>query len=161
MSKYKIEDIASKYDGEICHIIKEVGKEYGAVGEGFGPSDPEVSCMSQHYSDKTRSLYLVATINGKIVGGSGIAAFNGSDKVCELRKLFLLPESRGLGIGKALTLQCLEYAKSKGYTQCYLDTLTSMTSAVSLYEKLGFTHLDKPLDGTIHSGCDVWMLKTL
>lgn len=161
MSKYKIGNITSEDDKTICRIIKGVGKEYGAIGEGFGPSDPEVIGMSQHYNDKTRSLYLVATINGKIVGGSGIAAFNGSDKTCELRKLFLLPESRGLGIGKALTLQCLEYAKSKGYTQCYLDTLTSMKSAVSLYEKIGFIHLDKPLDGTIHSGCDVWMLKTL
>jgi len=36
-----------------------------------------------------------------------------------------------------------------------------MKSAISLYEKLGFIHLDKPLAGTIHSGCDVWMLKDL
>jgi putative acetyltransferase len=34
-----------------------------------------------------------------------------------------------------------------------------MTSAIALYEKLGFTHLERPLDGTIHGGCDVWMLK--
>ncbi len=158
---YKIQVIKSQFDIVVCEIIKKVGEEYGAIGEGFGPSDPEVNAMSQHYNDESSSLYLVATIGDNIVGGSGIAAFNGSNEVCELRKLFLLPESRGLGLGKKLTEDCLKYAKNKGYKKCYLDTLTSMKSAISLYKKLGFKHLHKPLEGTIHSSCDVWMLKVL
>ena len=159
--KYEIKENRAHHDAEICKIIKNVGEEYGAVGEGFGPSDPEVNAMSQNYNHEHSSRYLVATIEGRIVGGSGVAAFNGSNEVCELRKLFLLPESRGLGLGKKLSEDCLEYAKTKGYKKCYLDTLSSMKSAISLYEKLGFRHLDKPLEGTIHNGCDVWMLKVL
>src|SRR5690625_2742179 len=89
------------------------------------------------------------------------AGFNGSREICELRKLFLLKESRGLGVGKALVVKCLEYARQKGYKECYLDTLSSMKSAIALYEKFGFVHLDRPLEGTIHNGCDVWMLKKL
>ena len=158
---YKIQQIKPQHDAKVCEIIKQVGKEYGAVGEGFGPADQEVTAMSQYYQDENSSRYFVATVNDQVVGGSGIAAFNGSSDVCELRKLFLLPESRGLGLGKKLTQDCLEYAKSKGYKKCYLDTLTSMKSAISLYEKLGFEHLDKPLAGTIHDGCDIWMLKEL
>jgi len=158
---YEIQSIQPRHDLQVCEIIKKVGAEFGAIGDGFGPSDPEVEAMSQYYKSADSSCYLVATIDDAIVGGSGIAAFNGSKEVCELRKLFLLPESRGLGLGKTLTKDCLAFAKSKGYQQCYLDTLTSMKSAISLYEKLGFIHLDKPLAGTIHSGCDVWMLKDL
>ncbi|WP_041766285.1 GNAT family N-acetyltransferase [Psychromonas ingrahamii] len=158
---YTIEEIKSQHDMTVCDIIKKVGREYGAIGEGFGPSDSEVKTMSQHYKNENASRYLVASIEGDIVGGSGIAAFNNSNEICELRKLFLLPESRGLGIGKKLTEECLEYAKSKGYKHCYLDTLTSMKSAIALYKKLGFQFLDKPLPGTIHNGCDVWMLKEL
>lgn len=158
---YEIQEIKPHHDAMICEIIKKVGKEYGAIGEGFGPSDPEVEAMSKHYNDASSSKYLVATAMGEIVGGSGVAPFNGSNEICELRKLFLLPESRGLGLGKKLTEDCLEYAKSKGYKKCYLDTLKSMTSAISLYEKLGFQHLHEPLEGTIHNGCDVWMLKEL
>jgi putative acetyltransferase len=157
----QIQTIQSAQDQEICFIIKNVGQEFGAIGDGFGPSDPEVEAMSQYYDDATNSRYLVALIEGQVVGGSGIAAFNGDQKVCELRKLFLVKESRGLGIGKNLTEQCLAYAKQKGYTSCYLDTLSTMTSAITLYEKLGFKHLQKPLAGTIHNGCDVWMLKQL
>lgn len=158
---YTIQKIKPQNDADICKVITSVGREFGAIGEGFGPSDAEVECMSQHYSDKNASCYLVARVGDCLVGGCGIAPFNHRDDVCELRKLFLLPESRGLGIGKNLMLDCLEYAKYKGYKKCYLDTLTSMIQAIGLYEKLGFQHLAKPLEGTIHNGCDIWMLKDL
>lgn len=156
-----IEPIQAQHNSEICKIIKSVGKEFGAIGEGFGPSDAEVDAMSEHYTLDKNSLYLVASIDGKVVGGCGLAPFQGSESTCELKKLFLLPESRGLGLGKQLTERCLAFAKPQGFSQCYLDTLKSMTSAIKLYESLGFIHLDKPLDGTEHGGCDVWMLKTL
>lgn len=165
--KYEIKLIEKEYDEAICQIIKSVGAEYGAIGDGFGPSDPEVLAMSQYYKDEDRSAYFVVLMNNEVVGGGGIASFNDgtdntkSNDICELRKLFLLPETRGLGIGKALTKQCLDFAKSKDFKQCYLDTLASMTSAIKLYEHLDFKHLKKPIQGTIHGGCDVWMLKDL
>ena len=156
-----IDEIRPEWDGDICRIIKEIGAEYGAVGEGFGPSDAEVEAMSQHYGMGTKSRYLVARVGDQVVGGCGVAGFNGSHDICELRKLFLNRECRGLGVGQRLTHQCLEFAVSQGYRQCYLDTLASMVSAISLYEKMGFTHLEAPLEGTPHGGCDVWMLKSL
>ncbi|MDO6774177.1 GNAT family N-acetyltransferase [Shewanella sp. 10N.286.51.B2] len=159
--KIVIEPIISQQDQQVAAIIKSVGKEFGAIGEGFGPSDPEVLQMSRFYCSKNKSIYLVACIDNQVVGGAGIAKFNGDNKICELRKLFLLPETRGLGLGKRLTEQCLTFAKANGFEQCYLDTLNSMTAAITLYEKMGFQHLDKPLVGTIHGGCDVWMLKSL
>lgn len=155
-----IQPITAEQDPDICRIIQAVGAEYGAVGEGFGPSDPEVQAMSQYYTQENKSLYLVARLNGKIVGGCGLAPFQGSDSTCELKKLFLLGESRGHGIGKALSEQCLVFAQQQGFHECYLDTLSSMESAIKLYERLGFHHLDQPLEGTEHGGCDVWMLKT-
>lgn len=64
----RIVPIAAEHDTNICQIIKQVGKEYGAVGEGFGPSDAEVDNMSQHYHEQNRSLYLVALLDDKVVG---------------------------------------------------------------------------------------------
>ncbi|CSB72218.1 acetyltransferase [Vibrio cholerae] len=81
--------------------------------------------------------------------------------MCELKKLFLLPTSRGHGVGRALSEHCLNFAKQQGYTKCYLDTLSSMTQAIKLYQQLGFEHLTQPMAGTEHNGCDVWMLKSL
>jgi len=107
------------------------------------------------------SLGIVALVNDQVVGGCGIAPFEQSRDTCELRKLFLLPASRGLGIGKSLTAQCLDFARQHGFSQCYLDTCANMTTAIGLYQQFGFSHLSQPLAGTIHSGCDVWMLKQL
>ncbi|WP_117233093.1 GNAT family N-acetyltransferase [Vibrio maerlii] len=156
-----IAPVSKEYDDALCHIIQSVGAEYGAVGEGFGPSDDEVRAMSQHYTFDRKSLYLLAFVNGKLMGGCGVAPFNDRDDVCELKKLFLLKESRGLGLGRKLSEQCLEFALNQGFEQCYLDTLSNMTDAVSLYERMGFKHLTQPFEGTFHNGCDVWMMKSL
>lgn len=158
---YQIRPIQAQDDADICRIIQQVGAEYGAIGDGFGPSDAEVQCMSQHYLTEHRSQYVVALVNGQVVGGAGIAPFLDYDEICELKKLFLLPSSQGQGIGKALVLACLAFAHEQGYQQCYLDTLNSMQTAIGLYKKLGFVSLSQPFAGTLHSACDVWMLKAL
>ncbi|MFT5722619.1 MAG: putative acetyltransferase [Motiliproteus sp.] len=158
---YRLEPIRPEFDLAIARIIRQTGIEFGAIGEGFGPSDTEVSAMSRHYDPRHKSQYLVARVDGQVVGGCGIAPFNGSATTCELRKLFLLPQSRGQGIGKALTLACLAFARTQGFERCYLDTLEGMSTAIDLYRALGFDRLEGPLEGTPHGGCDVWMLKTL
>lgn len=156
---YKIEEIRPEHDQGICQVIKSVGAEYGAVGDGFGPSDPEVLCMSQHYG-KDSSIYYIASIENHAVGGCGISALNSSDEICELRKLFLLPEYRGQGIGEALARKCLAHAKNRGFITCYLDTLSCMEQAISLYKKLGFQRCDQ-FEDSGHTGCDVGMIKYL
>lgn len=157
----EIRKITPQDDPQIRDIIQSVGLEYGAVGEGYGPSDEEVSAISQHYIQRTNSCYFIAWQDEQIVGGCGIAAFSGSTHMCELKKLFLLPKSRRLGIGRALTETCLDYAIQQGYQQCYLDTLSNMHRAIALYKTLGFQSLAAPLPDSEHTACDVWMLKTL
>lgn len=159
--KYRIEIIRSEHDAALSRVIKTVGAEFNAIGDGFGPSDAEVLTMSRYYSDAQNSRYLVGLVNDQVVGGCGIAPFNQSRTVCELRKLFLLPESRGHQLGRALTQSCLEYALSSGYDQCYLETIASMQGAIALYQKLGFRRLDHSFEGSIHCACNVWMIKDL
>ncbi|HAC34370.1 MAG TPA: GNAT family N-acetyltransferase [Gammaproteobacteria bacterium] len=164
---YRIEPIAEQQDDQVRAIIQQVGAEFGAVGEGFGPGDAEVTAMSRYYRGVDRG-YWVALVDGEVVGCGGVAPFDtptvGSGltgPICELRKLFLLPQYRGQGIGRALTVTGLQFATDFGYRHCYLDTLSSMQAARQLYRSLGFIELDAPLPGTPHGGCDVWMLKQL
>ena len=89
--RYKIQEIKPLDDTAIGNIIKKVGEEYGAIGDGFGPSDAEVNAMSQHYADENASRYFIATIKGNIVGGCGIAAFNGSNIRRQLTCPVVLP----------------------------------------------------------------------
>lgn len=80
---------------------------------------------------------------------------------CELVKMYLLPVARGLGIGASLMNKCMATAKQMGFASMYIETLPELEKAIRVYEKFGFSYLDKPLGDTGHFGCSVWMLKAL
>ncbi|WP_220719497.1 GNAT family N-acetyltransferase [Agarivorans litoreus] len=157
---FTIHPIDASHNQAVKQLIQCGGREFGAIGEGFGPSDPEVEAMSLNYSEPQRG-YWVALQQNQVVGCGGIAELDDASKTCELRKLFVNPQCRGQGIGKTLAQHCLQEAKLRGYQQCYLDTLSTMESAIALYQSLGFYRLSEPFVNSIHSGCDVWMMKTL
>ncbi|KAF1828284.1 acyl-CoA N-acyltransferase [Decorospora gaudefroyi] len=60
---------------------------------------------------------------------------------CELKRLYLTPESRGLGVSKLLMDVAVSHAKKLGYKEMLLDTLSSMTTARRLYERYGFEEI--------------------
>jgi putative acetyltransferase len=130
--------------------------EYGARGPGFAINDPEVDAMSAAYP-APRAAYFVIEVAGAVVGGGGVGPlWGGEEGVCELRKMYFLPEARGLGAGKALLARCIEEARGRGYRSMYLETLTRMDAAQRLYERFGFARLGAPLGATGHFGCDRW-----
>lgn len=138
----------------VAAIIRTVMPEFGAQGPGFALHDPEVDWISRAY-DGPRAAYFVVERDGRVLGGGGIAPLAGADEsVCELRKMYFLPEARGHGLGEALVRRCLAAARESGYRKCYLETLAGMDAAVALYEKLGFERLERPLGATGHFGCN-------
>lgn len=72
---------------------------------------------------------------------------------CEMKRLYVTPEARGLGVGQALISAVLDQARRYGYASCLLDTLPRMQGAMHLYARLGFVqtnkYYDTPLDETI------------
>lgn len=73
----------------------------------------------------------------------GCAALRRIDqKVCELKHMFVLPQFRGQGAGKALAVRLIEDAKTIGYECMRLDTGNFLTAAVKLYESLGFQRIE-------------------
>ena len=144
-------------DAAVAAIIRHVMPEFGADGPGFAIHDPEVVHMSAAYSVPGAAYFVVAGDDGEVVGGAGIAALEGGEAgVCELRKMYFLPEARGKGVGEALLRHCLGVARNLGYRTCYLETLTGMDQAIRLYRKLGFKPLCAPLGRTGHGSCDQW-----
>lgn len=141
-------------DAAVASIIRTVMPEFGADGPGFAIHDPEVNGMSAAYGTP-RSAYFVVEVKGRIVGGAGIAPLQGADeKTAELRKMYFLPEARGMGAGSALLRHVLGVAKNLGFVRVYLETLTGMDAAQRLYEHLGFRRIDKQLGCTGHFGCN-------
>lgn len=92
----------------------------------------------------------------------GIAPLLGGETdLCELQKMYFLPILRGKGLAKQLALQALVFARQQGFGRCYLETTASLTSAVGLYERLGFEHIGGAMGNTGHVDCEVTMLKML
>jgi putative acetyltransferase len=148
-------------DAAVAAIIRAVMPEFGADGPGFAIHDLEVAHMHAAYSVPGAAFFVVEE-GGRVLGGAGIAALTGGEPgVCELRKMYFLPEARGKGLGELLLCRCLEAAKALGYRTCYLETLTGMDQAIRLYKKLGFQPLCAPLGRTGHGGCDHWFAKDL
>jgi putative acetyltransferase len=148
-------------DAAVAAIIREVMTTFGASGEGFAIHDPEVSAMSAAYASP-RHAYFVVEAAGQVLGGAGIAPLAGDvEGVCELRKMYFLPQARGQGLGERLLRECLAFAAQAGFRTCYLETLTGMTSAQKLYRRMGFNALCAPLGKTGHFGCDQFFSRPL
>ncbi|TAK38453.1 MAG: GNAT family N-acetyltransferase [Lysobacteraceae bacterium] len=158
---WSIRPIRAEDDARMAWIIRTVMPEFGATGCGFAISDPEVDWMSRAYS-APRNAYFVVERDGVVVGGGGVAPLEGgAHGTCELRKMYFLPEARGLGAGAAMMARCLEAARGFGFTQCYLETLSGMDAAMKLYERSGFRRIDAPMGATGHGGCNTFYLLDL
>lgn len=156
-----IRPIQPEDNAAVAAGIREVYADYGCTGPGFSPTDPEMDDLHGAYSQAQHG-YFVWEDAGTVLGGCGFGPHGPeSEKVCELRKLYLHPSARGCGAGEQLMLHALEQASAQGYQRCYLETVQAMSEATSLYEKHGFKQLDAPLFGGGHHACDRWYAKAL
>jgi len=161
MDEIIIREIQKQDNQAIATVIRNVLIELNVPKVGTAYADPQLDFMFEAYSVANAS-YFVVTKNGLIVGGAGISRLPNDDlNVCELQKMYFLPEIRGLGIGAQLMEHCLWSAKDFGYKKCYLETMPNMIDAQKLYKKSGFEYLCEPMGNTGHTSCPVWMMKQL
>ena len=120
---------------------KELILEYVAwldIDLSFQNFDKEMEGLPQMYSPKDGGLF-IAYINKEAVGIAGIRRFNEED--CEVKRMYVRPNSRGLGIGQLLLKQCLDTARKLQYKSVKLDTADFMKSAIKLYTDHGFVEI--------------------
>ncbi|EIL88101.1 GNAT family N-acetyltransferase [Rhodanobacter sp. 115] len=160
-SSFLIRPIEPRDDAAMAAVIRSVMPEFGADGPGFAIHDPEVDGMSAAYA-QPRSAYFVIEREGIVMGGGGVAPLvDGEPDVCELRKMYFLPQARGIGAGQAMMQRCLDAARGFGFRRCYLETLTGMDAAQALYKRNGFQMICSAMGGTGHHGCDRYYLREL
>ena len=83
----------------------------------------------------------------------GMAAFRAhASGRAEMKRLFVRPQARGTGLGRALVERVIGGARDAGYTHMVLDTLPVMSDAQRMYERFGFRDIapyyDSPIAGT-------------
>ena len=160
-SNVLIREIQQEDNEQLARVIRATLAEFKANRPGTVYYDPTTDDLYSLFQ-AAGSKYFTVLMDGEIVGGSGVYPTDALPQgCCELVKLYLLPQTRGKGYGKALIERCFEAARQLGYTSMYLESMPELNTAIGLYEKLGFTHLAGPLGNSGHFGCDVWMVKQL
>ena len=115
-------------------VVRELITEYASslgVDLSFQDLDHELSTLATFYE-----LILLARDDDRVAGCVALRRID--DKVCEMKRLYVRPRFRGRDLGRALADAIIGEARKRGYARMRLDTLPSMTSAMALYESLGF-----------------------
>ena len=157
---YTIREIEKTDDKAVEGVIRACLIEFGANHEGTAWADPDLCRFSEIYNTDGNRYWVAQDENGKIVGGVGIGGPIYYKDLCELQKMYCIPEARGTGIAHMLIEIALEYA-AKYYKQCYLETLDNMIAAQKFYEKHGFTRIYKQVGPATHFACEVKYIKNL
>ena len=161
MNTVTIRKLQQHDNAKIASVIRSVLIEYNVPKIGTAYADPQLDCMFETYSEP-KSAYFVIEDRRKIIGGAGVGHLqNEAETICELQKMYFLPEARGKGLGMQMMAICLKTAKEFGYQKCYLETMPYMEDAQRLYKKTGFEYLRSPMGNTGHTSCPIWMIKEL
>lgn len=161
MKNYRIRQIRPEDNQQVKKVIQNVLVEMGVPKVGTAYEDETLNDMYSAYLSP-RSAYFVVEEEERLIGCAGIAPLAGGDmQVCELQKMYFLPEARGRGAGADMMATCLSFAKDQDFKQCYLETLPYMENARKLYARSGFTALEKPLGDTGHYNCTIWMIRPI
>ncbi len=157
-----IRPITAADDSKIAKIIRDNLKRFHLDIPGTAYFDAELDSLSVYYNanpDK-RKYFIVTDNNGAVIGGVGVAEFDGFNNCAEIQKLYLSDAAKGMGLGKKLMQTAEEFAINAGYSRLYLETHSNLVSAIGLYEKLGFHRTDKP-KATLHNTMNRFYLKII
>jgi len=160
MGKVDIRLIKPDDNQAVKDLVLETLAEFGLFGAGFAGVDTELEDMFSSYNNDLSAYYVVEQ-NNQVLGAAGYAPLIGTEPgtIAELRKMYLLPTLRGLGVGQKLIEICMTAAKEKKYQSMYLETVNEMQTAIKLYKRNGFFCLQNRLGNTGHDNCGVTMQK--
>lgn len=124
---------------------REIFLEYAKslkVDLDFQNFEHELATLPGDYVDP-RGALILALVNDCVAGCCAMRAIDSSDypNACEMKRLFVRPAFRKLGLGRQLAESLLDCARQAGYACVLLDTLDDMESARALYEDLGFEEI--------------------
>ncbi len=142
-TKILIRKIVADDNAALAIIIRSALKEFNANKPGTVYFDNTTDSLSEIFKVK-KSAYFVLPEN-----------------TCELVKMYLSKKFRKKGFGQMLLEKCMAEAMKTGFEKMYIETMPELTNAISMYEKNGFQFIYAPLGNSGHTGCDVWMIKSL
>jgi ribosomal protein S18 acetylase RimI-like enzyme len=152
---FQIRPVRSAADlGATVQLFNAYASSLG-IDLAFQDFAAELATLPGRYAAPSGELLLARGSHGEPLGCVGLRPI-ASDGSCEMKRLYISPRGRGLGLGTALVDAIIGEAARIGYREMRLDTLPTMVEAIALYRKAGFVpiepYYDTPLAGTIFLG---------
>jgi len=150
-SGFSIGEALTPSDVEACReLFREYEKGLG-VSLCFQDFDKELATLPGAYS-RPRGRLLLARVAGAPAACAALRPQPGD--AAEMKRLYVRPRFRGMGLGRALAEIIVDEARSLGYASVRLDTLPTMREAHGLYEAMGFREVapyyENPVAGTLY-----------
>jgi len=115
----------------------------------FQRFDQELELLPGRYAAPGGCILLAYRDDGEPTGCVALRPLEAG--ICEMKRLFVLPDAQGQGIGRDLAIAIIERARELGYKKMRLDTVASLIAANTLYATLGFhsiaAYCHNPLPG--------------
>lgn len=135
-------------------VVRELFREYQAflgVDLCFQDFERELASLPGSYAPPAGAL-LLAMANDAVAGCVGLRPL--SDGACEMKRMYVRPAFRGLGLGRALADAVVAAAVEAGYRSMRLDTLETLHTAIDMYRSMGFAPIEpyyhNPLPGVLY-----------
>ena len=123
-------------------VARELIPEYAALPHVAGrwlDAEREIAELPGAYAPP-RGVILLASQDGKVLGCGCLRPFD-EPGACEMKRLYVRPDARRRGVGEILIRALVDEANALGYFTMKLDTAPELTTAQSLYHRLGFTRI--------------------
>ncbi len=135
--------------------VAKLFRRYAAsldVDLAYQDFESELASLPGKYAPPAGALLLARHANGDALGCVALRRLD-DQGVCEMKRFYVVPEARGLSLGRALVEAVVIEARRLGYREMRLDSLPSMSAAISLYRRVGFDEMPPyyttPVAGTV------------
>jgi putative acetyltransferase len=146
---------ANKEDeSKIMDLVESVLSDFGLKTNPL-ETDKDLSDLEDYYFSKN-GWFAIIEMESEIIGSYGI--FRIDEKTCELRKMYLLNNYQGQGLGKLMMEDAFKKARELGYSEIVLETNKLLDKAIAMYGKYGFVQY---IPSHLSDRCDFAMRKVL